>query len=253
MTLQRVSVQWRRSFHQLESCCGCADGNAPATMIPISIGSFLGATTAVSEVVHTVAAECERLRVHVLPFDRVLFGDTFESVDELVVRGQLFVVMTCLRHLREVMPPPSILRRCMDPVPDLLHAFPGGPDEVLKFAELEYHRITSIWTQLRRRDERVPDGLTSSIVVDDKRLRRTALLAAQCELHALIDHPRLGAFLRTGINHRQLLQVRTACVRVATALQVRLSAELVLPLWRAEVAGSAGGTWCSTTQQPVDA
>jgi hypothetical protein len=72
-------------------------------------------------------------------------------------------------------------------------------------------------------------------------------------LHTLVDLSPFGAFLRAGIEQQQLPLVRTACIRVATALQIRPIAELTLPPARTAAAGSAAAMWRRTTQQPVSA
>lgn len=254
MTLQVASVDWHRATHELATCCGCTDGNpTSAPMTPIPVGRFIDMTITVSAIVRKFRDACSALQLHVLPFHRVLFGDTVESIDELVARGQLFVVMTCLQHLREVMPPASLLPLSTDPVRALLRAFPNGIDDVIRCAELELHRVTSLWTELRRREERLPQGVTCPILPDYQRLHRAAVLAAQREMNALIDHPRFGAFLRAGLDRHQPPQIRTDCARIAIALQVRLSADLIVPLSRAEATGAPADTWLSTTHQPVRA
>ena len=219
-------------------------------MVPVPVRDLVVATAAVSKAVRRMEAACERLQVHVVPFDRILFGDTVESAEELVVRGQVFMVATCLRYLREILPSPSIHLHRADPTWTLFQVFPGGIEQVIRYAELELHRITSLWMHLRRGDGRAPDGLPAPIVADYKRLHRAAVFAAHHEMHRLINGL-LGAFLQAGVEDRQEPKVRAACAQIAIALQIQLNAELTLPLSRAGTAGSGAGAWSRTAHLPV--
>lgn len=236
----------------LESLCGWADG-APTstTAVAIPANELISATAAVSKAVRRIEAACERVRVHVLPFDRMLFGDLIDSVEELAVRGQVFMVTTCLRHLREVLPSPRIHLHRMDPVWALLREFPGGIEQVIRYAELVLHRITSIWLHLRRDHGCIRGAPSTRIVANHRRLHRAAVLAAHRELHRLVDNKQLGPFLQAGVDDRQAPRVRAACAQIAIALQIQLNAELTLPLSRSGVAGSGVGAWPRTTTCPV--
>lgn len=236
----------------LESLCGWTD-SAPtsATAVAIPANELISATAAVSKAVRRIEAACERVRVHVLPFDRMLFGDLIESVEELAVRGQVFMVTTCLRHLREVLPSPRIHLHRMDPVWALFREFPGGIEQVIRYAELELHRITSIWLHLRRDHGCIGGAPSTRIIANHRRLHRAAVLAAHRELHRLVDNKQLGPFLQAGVDDRQDPRVRAACAQIAIALQIQLNAELTLPLSRSGVAGSGVGAWPRTTTYPV--
>jgi len=239
-------------MYTLESLCGWTDG-APtsATTVAIPARELISATAAVSKAVRRIEAACERIRVHVLPFDRILFGDMIESVEELAVHGQIFMVTTCLRHLREVLPSPTIHLHRMDPTWTLLREFPGGIEQVIRYAELELHRIRSIWMHLRRGHDCIPGAPTTRIVANDRRLHRAAVLAAHRELHRLVDNEQLGPFLQAGVDDRQDPRVRAACAQIAIALQFQLNADLTLPLSWSGVAGSGAGAWPRTTTYPV--
>ena len=227
VALQMSTVRWKRAMRTLESICGGTD-TAPtsAAMVPVSVGEFIPATAAVSKAAREIEDACERLQVHVLTFDRILFGDTVESAEELVVRGQVFVIATCLRYLRELLPSGTIHFHSMDPISALFREFPGGIEQVIRYTELELHRITSLWLHLRRGDARIPGGLTAPIIADYRRLHRAAVLAAQHEIHGLMDNKRLGSFLQAGVEHGQDPKLRTACARIAVVLQIRLDAEI---------------------------
>ena len=161
------------------------------------------------------------------------------------------MVTTCLRHLREVLPSPSIHLHRMDPTWTLFREFPGGIEQVIRYAELELHRITSIWMHLRRGHDRSPGGSTASIVADDRRLHRAAALAAHRELRRLIDNEPLGPFLQADVDGRLDPKVRAACAQIAIALQIQLNAELTLPLSCSGLAGSGAVAGPRTTHLPV--
>jgi hypothetical protein len=252
MTLQRASVDWQRSMHELARNCGCTDGNptgAPMTSIPV--GRFVRSTTSVSKVVRAIREACSVLELHVLPFDRARLGSVIDSIDEIVARGQMLVVRAGLQNLREVLPSVSPIPLATDPVRELLRTFPNGIDEVIRCAELELDRVASFWTQLRHERATGPDGKGGLFIPDYRRLHRCAVVAAQREMNAMIDHPRFGTFLREGIHHRQLPHVRTYCAWIAMALQVRLSAELSLV--PTEAVGTEMDTRPSAIHQPVGA
>jgi hypothetical protein len=228
-------------------------------MVRIPVARFIAATTTLAGVVHKIAEACEPLWLHVPPFERRVFGDRIESIDELVARGQLFVVMTYLRQLHSMTQPAGSGVWSTGLMRSVLRAFAGEMGDVIHCAELELHRIASIWTQLRRAGGGgvaggpFPDGSNAPQVVHYQRLHWRAVGAAQREMCALIEHPRLGVFLGEGLDPQQPPAVRTACGRIAMALQIHLDAELAIPLARVAAVGSGIETWPCIVQQPVSA
>ena len=259
MILHRQCLNWHESMHELARCCGAADG-APVIgyTVPIPITRFLAATTMVAGVVRKIAEACEALWLHVPPFERLVFGERIDSIDELVARGQLLMVMTYLRQLHEMTQPANRGAWSTELIRLVHRAFPGGTGEVIHCVELELHRIASIWTQLRRADRciadgPVPEGSHAPRVVDHRRLHRSAVLAAQREMCGLIEHPRFGVFLGEGLDPQQPPPVRTACGRIAMALQVWLGADLAIPPTRVAAVGTGIEVWRSMAQQRVSA
>jgi hypothetical protein len=203
----------------------------PAMDVGRSVGRSIYVTAEVANVVTKLEVACARLRARVIPFDRLMFGDSVESLRELAIRGQMFVVVMCLRRLRDVIPARSASGE--DSGEEARHGGLGGfasIDEVAMLIELELNRITSVWAPLRRTN-RPPGEDPASHAADDRAARyRAAVQAAQGEMTALLGITKLGGFLQAGVMSQALPEVRTACARMATALQINLTAEPSIPL-----------------------
>src|SRR5262249_49647260 len=141
--------EWRESLEELPAqCCTGQPSEEPSVSRFVGV-ELLTATTVTLRTFETMGCMYTELTRHVIPFDRILFGSTIESLGELAVRGQMMVVVLCLRRLRELIRPTTWHARGVDPARKILRNYFGTTDDLIRYVEIELQRITSIYLPLR--------------------------------------------------------------------------------------------------------
>ena len=156
----------------------------------------------------TITTATMSLMEQVVPADG--FGNTMDSLGELVVRAVQLVASAQVSDLRDTIRGAAIERAA---------AMFGGRfrniDDVAAFVHAEFSRINCIWMRYRSSGEQA--GASVNRVV-----YRAAIRVAQHEVRSLICDPDLAQFLRRGVADIDWPDVCRPCALIAAALDVHI-------------------------------
>jgi hypothetical protein len=188
-------------------------------------GVALEATRGVERALKGIAASYVRLRPLVLAFDGDTLGDAIESLGELALRTQVFVLTLQLCQIGEAFFRETSLYA--DGIGCTRDAHAQGFPAVHEIEEFfdgirrGCERTTAIWTPHRRAHATTNLSGTCDDRERDRRYR-AAIREAQFAMSAIACDPRVAAFLRTRQSSVRWPAMQSACAHISIALQIRL-------------------------------
>jgi hypothetical protein len=218
VVLQMQLIDLRRSAAKLDAAVGCKSQR-------VALEGIVGVSCAFER----IAVAYARLRTHVVAFDGAELGDTVESLGELAIRAEMFVVAVQLSRLGTAIG--AAVTRGEAGADRARRLFDDRFDSINDVAECvlrEFGRINALWVPHRKASQ--APGQPHPTPEDRARRYRAGIRDAQRALTILASESNLAPFLRAGAACSDWLDVQSAASLIAIALQINLTVEPDLSL-----------------------
>ncbi|HEU4734997.1 MAG TPA: hypothetical protein VFT22_44195 [Kofleriaceae bacterium] len=183
---------------------------------------------------HEVRRTFENLRVtytalrrQILAFEATSTGDSAQSLRELVVRAEMFVITAHLRQITQVLHAETF-GGIVDPgrACTLFTGRLQSMDDVMDFVANEFARVTATW--LPHLQAHSPEVDTPDAIESRRTRYRQAVGEALRRVSAIAEHVDFAAFLHAGMSNFNRPVVQAACTQIAEILAIarRIDEEL---------------------------